>query len=77
MKRHPPRNRQITLRDVAELLKVSVSTVSAALQKAGYTMADVVATNVQLDSVDDFAKMNGVYGNSFPKASPPTRTTRS
>ena len=32
MKRHPPRSRQITLRDVAELLKVSVSTVSAALQ---------------------------------------------
>jgi enamine deaminase RidA (YjgF/YER057c/UK114 family) len=34
----------------------------------------VVATNVHLDNIDDFARMNRIYGQSFP-AVPPARTT--
>jgi reactive intermediate/imine deaminase len=44
------------------------------LEEAGLTFADVVATNVYLDDINDFAKMNGIYGQYFAGA-PPTRTT--
>lgn len=44
------------------------------LEEAGMTFADVVATNVYLDDINDFAKMNRTYAQYFAGA-PPTRTT--
>lgn len=44
------------------------------LEEAGLTFADVVATNVYLDDINDFAKMNKTYAQYFSGA-PPTRTT--
>lgn len=44
------------------------------LEEAGLSFADVVATNVYLDDLNDFAKMNKVYAEYF-SAAPPTRTT--
>ena len=60
---------------VEEQTKLTFEKMGSALAIAGYTLADAVATNVQLNNVDDFAKMNGVYGTFFPKDAPPTRTT--
>jgi 2-iminobutanoate/2-iminopropanoate deaminase len=44
------------------------------LRQAGMTFENVVATNVYLDDIGDFARMNKVYAESFG-ATPPTRTT--
>ncbi|MEP7363899.1 MAG: RidA family protein [Acidobacteriota bacterium] len=44
------------------------------LEEAGMDFSNVVAANVYLDDVDEFAKMNKVYAEYF-KAAPPTRTT--
>lgn len=44
------------------------------LEEAGFTFANVVATNVYLDDIEDFAKMNRTYAQYFAGA-PPTRTT--
>jgi 2-iminobutanoate/2-iminopropanoate deaminase len=44
------------------------------LRQAGMTFANVVATNVYLDDIGEFAQMNKVYAESFG-ATPPTRTT--
>lgn len=44
------------------------------LEEAGMNFANVVATNVYLDDIDDFAKMNKIYGQYF-SSTPPTRTT--
>lgn len=44
------------------------------LEEAGLTFTDVVATNVYLDDIEDFAKMNKTYAQYFSGA-PPTRTT--
>lgn len=44
------------------------------LEEAGLTFANVVATNVYLDDINDFAKVNKVYAEYFP-STPPTRTT--
>jgi reactive intermediate/imine deaminase len=45
------------------------------LEEAGLDFSHVVASNVYVDNLDEFAKMNAVYGRYFPKESPPTRTT--
>ncbi len=44
------------------------------LEEAGLDFSHVVATNVYLDSIDEFAKMNAVYGSYFGAAAP-ARTT--
>lgn len=45
------------------------------LTKAGYEMADVVQCTVYLKDMNDFAKMNQIYGSFFVQGQYPTRTT--
>lgn len=45
------------------------------LEEAGLDFSHVVATNVYLDNIDEFAQMNGVYARYFTGGPPPTRTT--
>jgi 2-iminobutanoate/2-iminopropanoate deaminase len=45
------------------------------LEEAGLKFSDAVASNVYLDNVDDFAKMNGVYAQYFSDGVKPARTT--
>jgi len=44
------------------------------LEEAGLELSNVVATNVYLDDINDFSRMNRVYGQYFPDI-PPARTT--
>lgn len=44
------------------------------LEEAGLSFSNVVATNVYLDNIDDFPRMNRVYAQYFPEVFP-TRTT--
>jgi len=44
------------------------------LEEAGLSFSNVVGTNVYLDSMDEFSKMNSTYASYFGSA-PPTRTT--
>ena len=48
--------------------------VTAILEAAGATRADVVQARVFLRSIDDFAEMNAVYATYFAEE-PPARTT--
>jgi 2-iminobutanoate/2-iminopropanoate deaminase len=52
----------------------SLQNLTAVLQKAGTSMANVVKTTVFLRDMNDFAKMNAVYGEFFP-TNPPARST--
>ena len=44
------------------------------LEEAGLSFANVVATNVYLDDINDFPRMNRIYAQYFPEPFP-TRTT--
>ena len=44
------------------------------LTARGFALSNITATNVYLDNMDDFAKMNAIYASFFPD-SKPTRTT--
>src|SRR5690349_24401230 len=48
--------------------------IKAILTAAGLTFDDVVKTTIFLKNMDDFAKVNEVYGQSFEK-DPPARST--
>jgi hypothetical protein len=57
-----------------EQTKLAFGKLSACLAASGMTLANIVATNVYVDDLNDFAKMNAVYATFFP-GSKPTRTT--
>jgi enamine deaminase RidA (YjgF/YER057c/UK114 family) len=44
------------------------------LKEAGMNLSNVVASNVYLNDMNDFARMNGIYAEYFPNI-PPARTT--
>ena len=48
--------------------------IDAILSEAGYDFSNVVKCSIFVKSMDDFAKINAVYGQSFSK-NPPARET--
>ena len=54
--------------------KQVLKNVSAVLEAAGLTLADVVKTTVFLTDMNDFAKMNGVYAEFFSEPFPARST---
>jgi 2-iminobutanoate/2-iminopropanoate deaminase len=54
--------------------RAALETIETVVKKAGFQMSDVVAVNVYLADIHDFAAMNEVYKTFFPHPKP-TRTT--
>ncbi len=48
----------------------SLENLKAILEEGGYTLSNVVKTTVLLDSIADFAAMNGVYASYFTEEMP-------
>jgi 2-iminobutanoate/2-iminopropanoate deaminase len=49
--------------------------LGAILRSAGYAFDDVVSCTIYLKDMNDFARVNGVYGTYFTGATPPARAT--
>ena len=60
--------------DVRAQTRKTIEDISAVLQKAGSSLANVASVNVYLTRAEDFAAMNEVYRTFWPKDSP-VRTT--
>ena len=61
--------------NVEDQVRQSMRNLLDGLEEAGLDFSHVVASNVYVDNLEEFGKMNAVYGKYFPAASPPTRTT--
>lgn len=59
---------------IEEQTRQVVKNLGAVLAAAGSSFARVVKTTVYLKSMDDFPRMNAVYGTAFESA-PPARAT--
>lgn len=70
----PGPNGGIWARDVEGQVRQTMRNLLDGLEEAGLDFSRVVASNVYLDTIDEFAGMNGVYAKYFG-AAPPTRTT--
>jgi 2-iminobutanoate/2-iminopropanoate deaminase len=60
--------------DVENQVRQSMRNLLDGLEEAGLDFSHAVASNVYVDNLDEFSKMNAVYGKYFTSA-PPTRTT--
>jgi enamine deaminase RidA (YjgF/YER057c/UK114 family) len=60
--------------DVETQLRQTMRNLLDGLEEAGMNFSNVVSSNVYLDNIDDFKRMNGVYAQYFGVA-PPARTT--
>jgi enamine deaminase RidA (YjgF/YER057c/UK114 family) len=70
----PGPNQGIFAESVENQVRQTMRNLLDGLEEAGMTFDNVVATNVYLDDIRDFAKMNRIYASYF-KAPFPTRTT--
>ena len=70
----PGPNQGIYASTVETQLRMTMRNLLDGLEEAGLKFQNVVATNVYLDNIDDFAGMNRVYAQYFPNVRP-TRTT--
>ena len=59
---------------IEEQTKLVLDNLKAVLEADGMTMANVVSTTVYMKDLNEFAKMNAVYGTYFTSA-PPARAT--
>jgi 2-iminobutanoate/2-iminopropanoate deaminase len=65
---------QVVSQDVAEQTKKVMENLNAVLMAAGCNWSSVVKTTIFLKSMNDFPKVNEVYGSHFSKE-PPARST--
>jgi reactive intermediate/imine deaminase len=70
----PGPNSGIYADDVETQVRQTMRNLLDGLEEAGLDFSNVVASNVYLDNLEEFGKMNGVYGKYFGGA-PPARTT--
>jgi reactive intermediate/imine deaminase len=70
-----PRNLQgIWVGAIEAQVRQTMRNLLDGLEEAGLALSNVVATNVYLDDINDFPRMNRIYAQYFPEA-PPARTT--
>jgi 2-iminobutanoate/2-iminopropanoate deaminase len=65
---------QMSTGAIEDQTKLVMDNLTAVLAANGMTMANVVSTTVYMKDLNDFAKMNTVYGSYF-KDKPPARGT--
>ncbi len=70
----PDKTQGIFAQSVEAQVRQTMRNLLDGLEEAGLGYSNVVATNVYLDNMDDFARMNRVYAQYFPEMFP-TRTT--
>jgi reactive intermediate/imine deaminase len=70
----PGPNSGIYAESVEHQVRQTMRNLLDGLEEDGYTFNNVVATNVYVDDLGEFAKMNAVYAEYF-KMNKPTRTT--
>lgn len=56
--------------DITEQAKQSLENLKAIIEAAGYSLSDVVKTTVFASDIANFAKINEVYAQYFPKDAP-------
>ena len=59
---------------IEECTRRSLENIKAILEQAGSDMSKVIKTTVFLADMDDFAAMNGIYGQYFSEGALPARS---
>jgi 2-iminobutanoate/2-iminopropanoate deaminase len=69
-----PKTGEMSTGDVAEQTRILLVNLGAVLNAAGASFANVVKTTIYLMDMNDFGKVNEIYGEKFA-SEPPARAT--
>jgi len=69
-----PGSGEVLKGDIASQTKQVMENLKAIITAAGFSLKDVVKCTIYIKSMNDFAKINEVYGSYFD-AEPPARAT--
>jgi 2-iminobutanoate/2-iminopropanoate deaminase len=69
-----PKTNEVLKADVQTQAKQVMKNIEAVLKAAGANFSHVVKTTIFLTDMNDFAKVNEIYGQSF-SGTPPARST--
>ncbi|MBP0905332.1 RidA family protein [Mariniflexile gromovii] len=70
-----PKTNALVLGDIETETKQVMHNLKAVLEAANMTFEHVVKSSIFISNMDDFAKINAVYGSFFDEASAPARET--
>ncbi|MDD9301555.1 MAG: RidA family protein [Desulfobacter sp.] len=68
-----PVTSQMAPNDIEVQTKTSIENIAAILKQAGMDLNNVVKTTVFISDMNNFSKLNGVYGSYF-QTNPPARS---
>jgi 2-iminobutanoate/2-iminopropanoate deaminase len=60
--------------DIESQTRQALENLRSILSKAGYEVSDVVQCTVYLKNINDYSRMNQIYGSFFQQGRYPTRT---
>ena len=70
-----PENNEIIKGSIQDATKLIMKNIGAILNEAGFNFKDVVRSKIYLTDMNNFSKVNTVYGSYFDQNSEPARTT--
>jgi len=70
-----PKTGELETKDLEEETKLVMENLKAILAEAGMTFENVVKTSIFINDMNNFAKINQVYGNYFNADTAPARET--
>jgi 2-iminobutanoate/2-iminopropanoate deaminase len=70
-----PGTTELAADDIEVQTRQVLDNIKSILMNAEYEMSDVVQCTVYMKDINDFAKMNQIYGTFFVQGRYPTRTT--
>lgn len=70
-----PATMELVLDDIETETKQVMENMKAVLAAAGMTFENVIKTSIFIINMDDFSRINSVYGNYFSEDTAPARET--
>ncbi|NHN26835.1 RidA family protein [Flavobacterium jejuense] len=70
-----PANGELVLTDIETETKQVMENMKAVLEAAGMIFEDVIKSSIFISDMNDFAKINKVYGSYFDEKNAPARET--
>ena len=70
-----PENNEVIKGSVEDATKLIMKNIQSILDEAGFNFKDVVSSKIYITDMNNFSKVNTVYGSYFEKNSEPARTT--
>ena len=70
-----PKTGQLHLEDISSETKVVMENLKAVLEAAEMSFANVIKSTIFISDMDNFGKINDVYGSYFDDATAPARET--